>query len=367
MSGIRLRITGLNFQHFFARARRENVGILSTKRIDTKTLEITLALADYPRIKDYLYKFFKVETIGYTGRRAIKPLIVKNIGLVIGIFIAILGALLSTQFVWRIEVYGLEATSRTTIITALDAHNVREGHSFNADITSLENSLLQQLDTIADISITKRGTTIIVSVSEKLVFSPTTFDPMYSDYTGIVQSIELSSGTLAVNSGDFVHKGDPLVLPFILDNDGREVSVRPVAKVTIMAQVTGVSSVASREKVITYTGREEIRSYYQLGKIKLKNTKTAKPFDFCDKIVYNQTITNGNLLPLYKVSIVYREYKIDYIERKLADIEKVITQESVAKAEQQVIGDAMTKETKVIEIADIYYATTTMTFIVEQC
>ena len=365
MNGIRIRVTGLNLHNLFQRAKRDNISFYLTKSITNKTIEFSLDIQDYNKLKSYLDKFYKVQIIKRNGRLAIRELLVRNIGLVVGVFIMVLVAILSTQFVWKIEIYGLENTSRQTIIDALNKHSVRVGGSFNQDITTLENELLQELDSVADISILRKGTTIVVSVSEKLQFSPTTFDPIYSQYNGTITNIELSSGTSCVSVGDFVLKGDQLVLPFILDNMGREVSVRPVARITINAQVTAVSSCAQQEKVLRYTGKEETRSYYKLGKIKLSNIKNGKPFDFCEKIVYNQIVSRG-IIPLYKITITYKEYSIEYINHTLESVKQKLIDESVSLASQSVCGEIINTDSTIVTIAGIYYANTTITFVAIQ-
>ena len=362
MNGIRLRLTGLNFGQLFNRLKREDVSTQSVKRIDSRTLEVALEMSDYLKVKDYLHKFYKVEKIGYTGKRQFRNLLTQNIGYLIGIFIFAVFAIFSSSFVWQIEICGLETTPKNEIISALKTHNIAVGKTFNADITSIENQLLIELPTIADISIEKRGTTIVVSVSEKLVFSPTEFDPIISEYTGVIKSINISIGTSTVSAGDFVQKGDILVQPFIRSNDGNNISVRPVARIEFESQAVGVACVAKREAKLTYTGKTVKRSYYRIGKLKLSSIKQDKPFEFCEKVVYNKCVSKNCFLPIYLVTVEYREFNVEYIDHTFDQVKQRLIDESLANAQRNVVGEAGECNTQIMEVAGLYFATSTIMF-----
>src|SRR5699024_8221798 len=57
------------------------------------------------------------------------------------------------------------------------------------------------------------------------------FQPIVSDYDGMITHINLIQGTPNVKVGDIVQKGDVLVYPYVADGEGQVMPVLPRAEI----------------------------------------------------------------------------------------------------------------------------------------
>ena len=123
---------------------------------------------------------------------------------------------------------------------------------------------------------------------------------------------------------------------------------------------------AKREAKLTYTGKTVKRSYYKIGKFQLSSIKQDKPFEFCEKVVYNKCVSRNCFLPLYLVTVEYREFNVEYIEHTFDQIKDRLVSESIANAQANLSGEAGECETQIVEVAGLYFATSTIIYTATQ-
>ncbi|MBQ3502323.1 MAG: sporulation protein YqfD, partial [Clostridia bacterium] len=267
----------------------------------------------------------------------------------------------STYFTWNIRVYGAEGELNAEVVSVLKQNNIAVGKRLPNNTSVIENILLEQLPNIAQVSCIKRGTTLIINISKKLVYTPESYEPIRAKFNGVVSNFSLVSGTMAVSLGDFVSKGDILVYPFILDKEGKQVSVNPIAEVRARAYVVGSSKLNATSTELARTGRTYTTSCMQLLNKKLFSKKLPKPFALYETNVYNQYISS--VLPIVKTTITY--YELDYVVVNydiMAETAR-IEQESVDLAYKNLPSNSeiIDQQTTSLIVNDCLYSTTTLT------
>ena len=58
---------------------------------------------------------------------------------------------------------------------------------------------MNNYDRIAQVSVIREGTAIIINLSEKLVYTEVEFQPIIAKYSGIIKDIKVITGTINVN------------------------------------------------------------------------------------------------------------------------------------------------------------------------
>lgn len=137
-------------------------------------------------------------------------------GLFVGLALSVSLFCLSQSVLWRINVKGNERLTREEVTDALEASGLYIGGRLSSfDIDSIENRVILNSDDISWISVNMSGTVANVEIREVI---DTEIKEKETHPANIVASrdaqivaIEVYSGFLSVEAGDFVRTGDLLV------------------------------------------------------------------------------------------------------------------------------------------------------------
>lgn len=313
---MKYHIEGYNLDDFIRKAYKKNIAIFDVNKGDDKTLSFSAGDKDHKKLSK-LIRNYHHKSNGTSFQRLGKILI-RNIGVFIGLSIGLTFFLVSRNFIWNIEINGNKDLSSSEIMSVLDSKGIRVGGRNNKDNKYIEDVLINQYDMIAQASVIKRGTTIIINISEKLVYNETKYEPIIAKYSGIIKNIQLETGTLNVSVGDYVNAGDILVYPYNIDTSGNQISVIPNAKIEAEIYVTGVATASKTEKIIRYTGKKSKSYIYKIGNLELFAGKGRNSFDIFSLEVYNEFISN--VLPLSRDVYVYSEQELVEITNDFADL-----------------------------------------------
>lgn len=356
---LRIKVIGYNLDQLINRLQSKNIVIYNIERVENNVMFFSIRLKDYKLVKPILknYEYY----IKYLGIANFKTWIKKNIAILLVVPFALGLMVFSTKFTWNIEVYGGEGELESEVINILKDNNIEKGKFLPHDNKHIEQILLKQLPNVAQVSCMTRGTTIVINISPKLVYTPETYEPIKASYNGIITNFSLISGTMAVNLGDFVNVGDILVYPFTLDKDGNQVSVQPIAEVRAKAYVVGSSKLSATQTVLARTGKQYTTSSITLLNKNLFSKKLPKPFALYETSVYNKYISS--VLPIVKTMVTY--YELDYVivnydlvaERSRVEHESI----DLAYSNLPTNSEILDEQTSSLIINDTLYSTTTLT------
>lgn len=263
-----------------------------------------------------------------------------RIGLPIGAAIAVLMIILSSKFVFDIEITGNKNVTTEKIEAELDSYGFRLGTYIpSSDIDGICKRIAAENEAISWISINMRGTVAHVEVREKKSVEITdTSSPsnIVAMYDGQIVSIEAHGGKSEVKAGQTVKKGEILISGII---DSPALGYRTVrARGRVLARVTRVFS-ASEEltrTIKTYTGlkttRKSVKFFSKIINL-FKNSNIS--YEKYDTIETEERLSLfGTRLPLSIITKTYTEYTEDEISISMAEAERAAI-EKISK----VIGD----------------------------
>lgn len=351
-------LTGYNADNLIKTLVAKKVKLYNIQIKSRTELSFEVEDKDVIKVKRYINNFkFKQS---FTNLKKFPAFLLANLGVVLGCFIGSIFFVFSSAFTWQIQVFGTEELSKTDIINVLKQNNVKVGKINLISSEEIETILLNNYDRIAQVSVIKEGTTIIVNLSEKLVYNEVEFQPIIANATGIITNVKIITGTTNVKVGDFVNKGDILVLPFNINADGTKVSVKPIAEITAKMFIVGKSELNKVETKLVRTGKSKNFYQYKFKNLNLFSSKAKNSFALFETVVYNENISG--LVPFVRVVNVFYELKTIQVENNLAELQPQIEQESLNLARKNMLsGEILDEKTTTHLSEDKLIAISTIT------
>ncbi len=158
--------------------------------------------------------------------------IATSYGLIFAIALSSLFYGLQYQYVCKIEVYGEAQVEEGKIIDFINSSLVSRAKR-KINTKQLEMQVKDNFSEISSISIAIVGQTLVINVNEGITPEEMQgeYQPIISNFDGIITNIQLIQGTMAVNEGEVVKKGEVLVHPYIIDSQGEQIDVAPKAEI----------------------------------------------------------------------------------------------------------------------------------------
>ena len=240
-----------------------------------------------------------------------------RIGILVGTLLSAVLVVCSLNVVWRIELTGNENINSGEIEQLLYENGFSVGTFIpSADLTFIENSVMQSDPNIAWISINMNGTVANVEIRETRrgeIKSKVPTD-LVALRDGKIERIEAYSGNCLVKVGDVVGAGDTLVSGIYQNESGDYRTTR--AEGEIFARTVREISVEipfeNTQKV--YTGRKFSEIYINFFKKSIKVfANTGKMPPTCD-IIYKNGKLGLSLFPKIPIGYEKTEYS-EYVTK----------------------------------------------------
>ncbi len=305
---VKITVEGFNLDLIITKLQSNQIPCFDLKKSDVNTMTFSVHIKYLRKVKSLIKNY--TYTIKYLGLSRLKYILLHNIPVIIALPFVVAGCIISTNFIWKVKVYGGDTQLQHEVMQVLNNNNIQIGKRFNYSNTQIEQILLDQLPTLAQVSCIRKGTNLVINISKKLVYSPDTFEPIRAKYSGVITEINLIAGTMAVHVGEFVTEGEILVLPYNYDKNGELVSVKPMAEITAKAYVTERCKLSSSTTVLSRTGKTHTISSIKLCNKNLFSKKVVKPFALYEISVYNESVSD--VLPITRSTITYHE--LEYVE-----------------------------------------------------
>lgn len=359
MKEIKISIKGLNLDSLVSKLS-DNLSIIKDiKRTDYNRLEFCTNKNNLDAIKKIIKNYEYV--IEDKSQIVTKKVVASFLAIIIVLPLILSFAILSSKFLWKIEIEGNKKIDKKEIIALLTDNGIKVGRPIHTKAQDIEKLLLNNHQ-IAQCSCVFVGTTLVVNISEKLVYTPTSYEPIRAKFSGIIEQLDVERGEINCRIGDFVHEGDILVLPYIVDREGNNISVNPKATVTGKAYISKTVALPREEKILIKSSKTKkyIRVCY--GKNQKNNFSSYKPFVFYELKVYNTNISS--LLPFVRQKLVFFELVESIKTNDLIAMQS----ENEAKSKQLVCQN-MPQNTQILQektmsvlANDVLFSTTTISF-----
>ncbi|WZL74635.1 sporulation protein YqfD [Clostridiaceae bacterium 35-E11] len=289
-----IKIEGLNLEKFINYAIARGVYLWDIIRVDYTTLQAKVGLEGYKELRHIVKRAgckVKISTkIGY-------PFFMHKFKarkmFMVGFIIAIIIIVVSTSFIWNIEIYGNDTLSKQVIIKNLNQLGLYPGvlkHKLN--ITQIENNMMIELENLVWIGVEIQGTKAIVEIVENteapLKLTLDTPCDIIAEKKGVVEKVVAKNGDAQVEKGDIVKEGEILITGQII-REGLDTRY-----------VHALGEVYAKTY---YEGNDEM-SFIHRRKIKTGNKITRRII----KIGNSQIILSGGEIP-YNHAIIEKKNK----------------------------------------------------------
>lgn len=354
---MKYELFGYNTEQLIKTLHSRKISLFNVQSDEPNKITFEVLDKDEKKVKRFIANFKIKQTL--TGVKKIPKMILTNVGLIVGVFIGTIVSIFLSNFTWDIEVFGTKNLSTNEILNVLSTNGIRKGKINLTSTEDIENILLNEYDRIAQVSVIKMGTSIIVNLSEKLVYVEQKFDPITAKFNGVVTSLNIITGTCNVKVGDYVNIGDPLVLPFNINSNGERISVNPMAEIIGEIFVVSKCEMKKFDKRLVRTGETQTTYSYKLGNLNLFSGRAKNSFAIFEFDVYNERVSN--LIPFSRDVYKYYELKTISVEHDFEKEKDNLVEMSAKMAYESLpVGEIMSESTDVTIVNDVMFACTTI-------
>lgn len=219
--------------------------------------------------------------------------------------IIMLGIITIFNFIWNIEIKGVDEIKQREIMEFIQNEGINIGkYKNNIDLQSLINKIRIQRDDIAWVGMEIKGTNLIVDVVEAdkkpEIINEDEYCNVVADKDGIIVKVKAQNGTPAVEEGTTVKKGDILIQGWL---EGKHTENRYVhAEGEVMAKVwySEKEKVYYKQNYENKTGNHEKKYTLNVNNFKINFFKTLSNFENYDTIrtIKKLKITSNFYLPV---------------------------------------------------------------------
>ena len=326
------KIKGLNQERYFNNISK-SINIYNIKKEDDGISQFEVGYKDRKKTKQILeregYQILSVTNHGILFN--IKKILFRY-GIVAGLIFCLLFYILQYNFILQIKVLG-QPSEIQSLIKEYVQDNLKSSFKYNIDTKKIENSIKERFDEVSSVSVAIYGQTLLINYNPSTIPEQLQgeFDPIISQYDGMITDIELISGTLNVHVGDIVQKGDELVSPYIVDTDEEIRQVTPIAKITMDVWISESVAHYDYRLETRRTGNKVISSYVKLGELVIYSHEEENNFKEYELESYSRSLTKNLLLPFKLEKMVYYETQTDEIVEPFEEVKEEVIQKAREK------------------------------------
>ncbi len=326
------KIKGLNQERYFNNISK-SINIYNIKKEDDGISQFEVGYRDRKKTKQILeregYQILSVTNHGILFN--IKKIFFRY-GIVAGLIFCLLFYILQYNFILQIKVLG-QPSEIQSLIKEYVQDNLKSSFKYNIDTKKIENSIKERFDEVSSVSVAIYGQTLLINYNPSTIPEQLQgeFDPIISQYDGMITDIDLISGTLNVHVGDIVQKGEELVSPYIVDTDEEIRQVTPIAKITMDVWISESVAHYDYRLETRRTGKKVISSYVKLGELVIYSHEEENNFKEYELESYSRSLTKNLLLPFKLEKMVYYETQTDEIVEPFEEVKEEVIQKAREK------------------------------------
>lgn len=361
-----IEIYGKNTARFINICLRRGIQIFGTQPLENGAIRLTLSKKDFFLLPSVARKTkTKVRIKRKRGLYNIIARYKKRYMFAAGLFVFLLFFAISSQFIWVVEINGVETADYDKIIAVLEENGVRSGGRKKdlPPLGEIKKDILFQNDDIAWAWVYIEGAKARVEISEKIIPPVVTDKSVMSDVSarcrGVIKKITAKSGETLLKEGDAVEAGDVIisgkVATYREGESEKYIYVRAIGTVEAYTTHSAEGDYTVYYESRTPTG--EGKSYYSLElfgkKFDLFKNKSISYEEF-DKIENRNELS----LPFFGysgIAVCSEKYKEVTVNREPLSIDVVL---DMARTE---LEEKIAKELSVgsrLESSDISYEQT---------
>lgn len=274
----------------------------------------------------------EIESMAHYGISSSFKKLACSYGIIVALVLISIFYCLQYAFVLKIDVYGLDKNISHEIVDFVD-DNLKSRYKNKIDTKQIEVNIKENFEEVSSISVAIVGQTLIININESVIPDEMKEgEAIVSQFDGLITDINLIQGTLVVDVGDIVQKGDILVQPYIIDAEGEQRVVTPKAEIFADVWLNGRENHYDHYFSTERTGNKVVKSEIYLGNILLYSNRSQLPFKEFDVEESKVCITKNNILPLFRNKVTYYETITREVEENFSQVQEQIIDKARKKA-----------------------------------
>ena len=236
-----LKLTGFNIERFLYICARRGIIMWDIKKSRKDCAYIAVSISDFFRIRPIAYKTrTKVHIKSKAGLPILFKKYKKRYFMLFGCIFFVLMICVSAQFIWTVEITGVENADIVKITKILEDCGIHAGAFKGSALPAgeIKNILINKVDNISWAWVYLKGTKAVCEIFEESIPGAPLEDGEPCDIIaakdGIIKRIIAKDGVKIAAAGDTVMAGDVLISGMVL-NDAGEVGCTVSASGTVEA------------------------------------------------------------------------------------------------------------------------------------
>ena len=347
MGYVNITIEGFFVERFINHCINNKIFLWSTKRSNATLLSTNVSIKQFKEIRGIAKRTKCKVKINYKKGLPILLHKYRKRKLLLFLLIPIVVAILITStYIWNIEIEGIEKIERNEILRVLSEEGIDIGkRKGSIDTKTVINNIRLKRDDISWMSIDMKGTNIIVSIVEAKekpeIINEKEYCNIVSDQKGIITKITADTGTALAKVGDIVEKGDILIAGYM---EGKYTGIRYVhAKGNVEARVWDTKRLESgfTREIIEETGVIKNRYSINFNNFKINLYKSLPNFENYDTIneINKIKLFNNFYLPIEIIKTTYVEQKKTKITYGKEELKEILIEELGNQFEEENISN----------------------------
>ena len=238
MRKAKIKVYGKNLQNFINALYSRNIKVYQLQNF-TDYLQCAI---DFCRLNDiqslYANSSYKIEVIHHPRFKNLQDFLTRTIGVFLALTLFVFSIYIYNSKIWNYQIYGLNNVERCEIEEVLNENGGFIGaYKSNVNLDNLALQIIKSVDGVALASANIVGTTLIVTINEKIDNSALLgeFESIKSTCVGVVSKIVTTSGTALVKVGDKVAQNQILIDNYVLDSSGARILCKAKGEIYLEA------------------------------------------------------------------------------------------------------------------------------------
>ena len=328
---VNIKVESYFLERFLNICISKKIFLWNIKRKKSTLLYANINIKDYKKLKGIIRK--TKSRVKIEDKKGLPFLLHKyrKRKIFLGFFVIVLiGLIVTSNYIWNIEVTGNTEISREKIIQVLNENGLKIGSRKNKiDTNLLINNVRLQRDDIAWLGISIKGTNAIIEIKETdkapEIINESEYCNIVSNKNASIVKINVQNGTAAVGVGDIVKEGDVLVSGHM---EGKYTGIRYVhssADVEAKVWYTKKDKFYFKQEINVPTGATEEKFSINFNNFKINLYKTLSKFQNYDTINESKKLMlfSNFYLPIEIIKTTNYEYEKQgkiYTEKELIEI-----------------------------------------------
>ena len=355
---VNIKVEGYFIERFINICISKKIFLWNIKRKKSSLLYANISVNDYKRLKQ-IAKKTKVR-VKIESKKGLPFIIHKYrkrkvfLGLLI---LIVIGLIVTSNFIWNIDVKGNVQISKQEIISELNNQGLKVGANKNKiDTNSIISKIRLNRNDIAWIGISLKGTNAIVEIKETdqapEILNENEFCNIVSNKTAMITKINVQNGTANVKEGDIVKPGEIMVLGYL---EGKYTGIRYVhAKADIEAKVwySKKEKLYYNQQIKVPSGVTEKKYAININNFKINFYKTLSKFEKYDTINESKKLMlfSNFYLPIEIIKTTNYEYE----NQDVIYTEEELTNMGTKQLEEELENEIENKENIVNKQVNVY-------------